>query len=383
MGICKRKKKNGFSYEVNFTYKENGVSKRYFKGGFAGTKEGKQQAQDHETIMKAQLIEYGYIKKECNKTFKQVYDEFLEIGANKYQANTIQTTRSRVNRAKELFRYPIKAIDHAMLQKFFNKRNDKGIEENKSMKVCLNRIFEFALDMDYITVNPISRVNVIGQDNHHDHNDIISHEDFLKLTTALDNETEYKYHVYSIAVKIGYYTGLRASEIFALERSDIDFDRNIIDVNKKLVYHGIKKDKIYASHQMKNKSSKASIPLFYDLRQALIDWFQVNHHDVIISDENGCYLSPECVQTQIKKYASKLDIDFHFHMLRHTLATSLVMNGVDVKTTQEILRHANASTTLNIYTHVNETQKRDALNRVFNKKCEENVGESNDSTLIN
>ncbi|MCD7894580.1 MAG: site-specific integrase [Erysipelotrichaceae bacterium] len=371
--------KKGIRYEVNFMYDDYGIHKRYTKGGFLSSKDAK----NHMILIKAQIMNEGGLKKECTKTFKQVYDEFLEIGANKYQENTITNTKKNINLSKELFKYPIAKIDYAMLQKFFNKRKKESIESNKAIKSALNRVFNFALDMDYITTNPITKVNVLGIEKHLDHDKTISYEDFLKLTTSLDNENDYIYHVFSLAIKIGYYTGLRASEIFALEKSDIDFERNIIDVNKKLVYNGMKKSEIYASHLLKNKSSCDSIPLFKDLKQLLVDWFEIDHHDVIICDENGYYLHPGNTQTRIKKYAKKLDIDFHFHMLRHTLASNLIMDNVDVKTTQEILRHSNVTTTLNIYTHVNEKHKQEAINHVFDKKCGSNVGENDISNLIN
>ena len=68
------------------------------------------------------------------------------------------------------------------------------------------------------------------------------------------------------------------------------------------------------------------------------------------------------------KISNELNIHFHYHMLRHTLATKLINNGADLKSTQEIMRHANISTTMNIYTHVNEKKKLKALYKAFPKK---------------
>ena len=75
MGVIKRKKKkakNGYVYEVNFTYKVNGISQRYWKSGL----ETKKEALDHEAIKKAELQEYGNITKNCKKTLNEVYKEF-------------------------------------------------------------------------------------------------------------------------------------------------------------------------------------------------------------------------------------------------------------------------------------------------------------------
>ncbi len=58
-------------------------------------------------------------------------------------------------------------------------------------------------------------------------------------------------------------------------------------------------------------------------------------------------------------------------MLRHTLATRLVSNGAELKAVQELLRHANITTTMNIYTHVNEVNKRKALYKAFPLKAKQ------------
>ena len=78
MSIRKRtskKAKNGYVYEVYFPYKVNGITERYSKSGFKTKKE----AQEHEALMLADLKENGKIKKTVNKTFNDVYNEFIKI----------------------------------------------------------------------------------------------------------------------------------------------------------------------------------------------------------------------------------------------------------------------------------------------------------------
>lgn len=58
----------------------------------------------------------------------------------------------------------------------------------------------------------------------------------------------------------------------------------------------------------------------------------------------------------------KLDHCIKFHGLRHTFATTLIENKVDIKTTSSILGHSDVSTTLNIYVHPSDEAKRDAMN---------------------
>ena len=60
-------------------------------------------------------------------------------------------------------------------------------------------------------------------------------------------------------------------------------------------------------------------------------------------------------------------------MLRHTFATMLVTNKVDIKVAQELMRHSSFNTTMTLYTHINDEKKRTALNGVFNSSCVKNV----------
>ena len=54
-------------------------------------------------------------------------------------------------------------------------------------------------------------------------------------------------------------------------------------------------------------------------------------------------------------------------MLRHSYASNLVGQGIDVKVAQELLRHANYSTTLDIYTHISNERLKNAVDQIFDK----------------
>lgn len=71
--------------------------------------------------------------------------------------------------------------------------------------------------------------------------------------------------------------------------------------------------------------------------------------------------------------------DFHFHDLRHTFASHLVMSGADLKTVQELLGHKSLTMTLR-YSHLSQAHKKEAL-----KALENNFGHSPllDSSLSN
>lgn len=377
MGVIKRKKKkakNGYVYEVNFTYKVNGISQRYWKSGF----ETKKEALNHEAIKKAELQEYGNITKNCKKTLNEVYKEFLENGTSQYQSNTIYNTSRDYNHAKDsLGPMIITHIDYTTLQNYFNKRKDQGIETNKNIKKALNRILNYAIKVGYIKTNPISLVTVSGIQNKREYENILPYEDFSSLVYILKNNNDFNQKAFGIAIEIGYYTGLRISEVLALNKNDIDFENDMINVNKKLQYKGLKKHQFYVTEQMKSKTSQSKIPLATILKQSLLEWFNENPYDVIICDSKGYYVNPNVLSSKVKQVAKNIGVSFHFHMLRHTFATNIVSSNVDLKTAQELMRHANINTTLSIYTHVQDDHKKQVINDIFNITCGENVVKTN------
>lgn len=366
-----KKAKNGYCYEVCVRYEENGIKKNYTKRGFNSKKE----AQEHEALIRTQIQSNGKIKKQVKKTFTEVYEEFLELGCDEFQYNTIVNTKNNYNMYLKdtIGKYQITSFDYSTLQKFFNTLSNGGLEKNKNVKKAINRILNFAVRMGYIKNNPIPLVTVKGTDNKIEKDHVLDIKDFNTIIDELEDIGDFKRKAYAIALKIAFFTGLRISEVLAMDKRDFDFTNNLIYVNKKLNYQGLKKEEFFASSDMKSKSSKAILPLIDLLKEPLMKWFEENPYDKVICDIEGYYLNPNVLSSDIKKIAKKHNIYFHFHMLRHTFSTILVTSGVDIKTAQELMRHANFNTTLTLYTHINDEVKKNTLNSVFDSKCVKNV----------
>ncbi len=376
MSIFKRKRKtakNGYIYEVQLYYTDKGVKKRYTKSGFTT----KKLAQEHEAMILEQIKVKGSPVKEVKRTLSDVYEEFLKVGSVDFQPTTMYNTKRYYNRFKDdLGNMNISEIDYKTLQAWFNTRDQEGLETNKNIKKAINRIFNYAIKCNYIQNNPCKLVTCVGIEKHQNREEVMQYDDFLILTNALYNyepktnrKTDlFKYKSYSIAVQIAYFTGARVSEVLALTKNDIDFENRSVSFNKKLQTVGLKAKDFYVMEKMKSKTSKGSVPLADDLKETLSNWFMVNPYETICCKEDGSYIDPAVMDGDIGAVAKEKGIRYFFHMLRHTFSTNIVTNGVDIKTAQELMRHASANTTLTVYTHINEKHKLDTLNNVFNKK---------------
>ena len=133
-----------------------------------------------------------------------------------------------------------------------------------------------------------------------------------------------------------YSTGLRISELVKLLKRDIDFDERTIRV--------------------RGKGDKDRIVLFDEnTKGLLLDYLDAdkNNTEYIFVNKNGNSLTPRYVQMMIKKYADEAGIKKKVtpHVLRHSFATHLLKNGVDIRVIQQLLGHSSLSTT-QIYTSV-------------------------------
>ena len=82
-----------------------------------------------------------------------------------------------------------------------------------------------------------------------------------------------------------------------------------------------------------------------------------NRNNALFINRYGSRLPTRRVQKLLEKYAQTIDKKVHPHMLRHTFATHLLDGGADLKVVQELLGHADLSST-QIYTHVTQSRAR-------------------------
>ena len=115
------------------------------------------------------------------------------------------------------------------------------------------------------------------------------------------------------------------------------------------------------------KGSKERVVYINDaVASALNDYLAVRRNVAAI-DKNALFLSNrrerisrETVHAMVKKSLARAGLDadkYSAHKLRHTAATLMLQNGVDVRTLQELLGHENLNTT-QIYTHIDNTELR-------------------------
>ena len=146
-------------------------------------------------------------------------------------------------------------------------------------------------------------------------------------------------------------TGVRVSELCRLKVSDVDISRWYV----KVVGKGKRERVIPLCDSATQKALQEYCGLFEDDLQSEGNFF-LNRDKRPLSDQS--------VRQIIKKYASLSRISEKItpHMFRHTIATLLLENGVDIRNIQKLLGHSSLAVT-EIYTHVSLAAQREALGR--------------------
>lgn len=165
--------------------------------------------------------------------------------------------------------------------------------------------------------------------------------------------TEYQYNTIcrDVAVlELLFVTGMRVSELCSLKKDAVDLAEGTVKI-----YGKGSKERII---QVGNPDVLSALNHYESLFYKQIEetgWFFINRCNR--------QLSPQSVRFMINKYGCLAGIDLHItpHMFRHSFATLLLEEDVDIRYIQMLLGHSSIVTT-QIYTHVTSKKQRDLLN---------------------
>lgn len=247
-----------------------------------------------------------------------------------------------------------------------SKLNTNSIHHcHKTLRTALNH----AVKWDYIKDSPMRKVTPPKtQKSSVQYWDPDMIEDGLRLF----EETPIGFHV-----RLALLTGLRQGEICALHVRNLDFKTGEIHIEEtaqRITNLGI------IFKPPKTASSMSTLPMTDEVRQILkerilkIKKDKVLHADIYNKDyegylsvwEDGSFVEPDYVSRTFRNILKRQSTvkQIRFHDLRHSCASWLITNGVDLKIIQEILRHSDFRLTANTYSHISQTLKKDALEKL-------------------
>ena len=364
--------------------------------------------------------EKKFVAKSENATVGMLLDMWVEeeLKPGSLSNGTVMAYQGTVNRIKQ---HPIgsrklKTVTADHLQAYmdflsFGGTNPDGTTAKALSKgylrlfsAVLQGAFRFAVfPKRLITFNPMQYVVWRGkkedydlfsdEDGNTDSTPTLSPEQYLKLEEFLKK----KDNPALLPIQIAYYTGLRIGEVCGLTWQDVNLDKQYLTVRRSMRYNGARhKTEIGATKRKKVRTVDFCNTLAAILKAAKTEQhknrlqygglYHLNYYTEVKekdrtyyevyslprTDEipegykeisfvclrpDGAYESPSTVGIMCRTASRKVE-GFHFHQLRHTFTSNLLSNGAAPKDVQELLGHADVSTTMNIYAHATREAKR-------------------------
>ena len=410
--VTEEKRRNGRSFNpkhwricLSFTYDEeqaDGTAKKKRKRVTRIVEGTKTHAYEVRDQLIAELDDKGQTldevvqqQKEQEKVDNMTLTKLIELWdaarrtASKASERTLTEDRKRLRHVeRHLGNVPVKDITIQMVEQTYAAiRKETGLSGTSMNQIhtLLKNVFEKGIDYDYIYRNPCTRVTAPRRDKPNRRS--LSAEEGTDLLAEVEKSEAEAYrsldekeerrayrerlgiakerhfmrglHDISciMAVRIGLATGQRRGEVFALTWGDVDLDEGTIHVGHNVTYQDVVKTP-------KTDSGNRTIAIDPATVVHLRTWKERQASElakicVAQTDETPVCCSSTGGRIRIDNFSHWWGIwrkehgfdGLKFHELRHTQATLLLANGVDVKTVQTRLGHASASITLDWYAH--------------------------------
>jgi len=225
---------------------------------------------------------------------------------------------------------PVESITPFMIEKWKNKLLERVSKSSVNRKIqALKAMFQRAVEWGILEENPMKKVKRYSIDKKPPR--FLSKEEIKKLLEVSQNSLKQDIILFLL------YTGCRKGEMERLRWEDINFEQGYIEIRK-----------------TKTKEFRR-IPLHPELKKVLLE--RERKGDYVFGTQNNLLRDTKKVYRQAKiKNAS-------IHTLRHTFASHLALQGVDLKTIAELLGHSSVRTT-EIYAHLSPDHLKKAVEKL-------------------
>jgi len=272
--------------------------------------------------------------------FKDLLDQVREYERNRERTSYQDFYKSYFNQLEVFFgdRYLDEITPRLVEEYQFNRAKETSkATANRSLAV-LRKIFNLGMRWDMVKSNPVCKIDFFRVPRGRMR--FLSHEEQDALLKVCKGPLK---DVVTVALK----TGMRRGELLGLRKKDIDFSGNFIYLEKT------------------KSGAHRQIPMIPEVR-AIITRLAIGCEDEGLLFKNRAGDPYSDLRTAFNTALSKAGIkEFHFHDLRHTFASDMVMSGVNIFTVSKLLGHSSVQTTM-IYAHLSPDYNKAEMERYDN-----------------
>ena len=283
-------------------------------------------------------------------TYKQWYQEYLRLYKRKLAEKT-QESYTRLNAlispiigTKELEAITPDDIQTAII----SAEETAGCRQAQLVYTLLHAAFRRAVRSGHIRQSPVEAVDKpdhVGKQGR-----AIEGADWQLLAPIIRE---------SVAFALACFAGLRRGEVLGLRRGDIDLEAGLIRIERQRVR--VRGQLVTAPP--KSSAGVRIVPISPELAPILTK--------AVRYLLPAAYLVPISPETLGRRWntaqkAAGIKAPYRFHDLRHTYATRLVLEGINLRVLQYVIGHADYQLTVSTYTHIGAAAAKIELSRVYN-----------------
>lgn len=307
--------------------------------------------------------------------FTSVLDDWWALHKKSIKASTAKTMVYAVNEVKNDFApgIKIKNITPKYAQQYFTTSTANHIKLRKHKSV-LSMVFNYALDMELITSNPMERVRlpkkiITYEEMENISNKYLEQDELQRLLEAMKQYNR-GYHVARMAEFMAL-NGCRVGEAGAIKFENYNKDNRTITINGTL--DPTRKGSEGVKITPKTAASIRTVDLTNKEIEIIEEFIQLhelrkntnpNYKDMgfIFVSDNGIPIGKSSIGKLMKNanetLKNPIQKPLHPHILRHTLISTLAEHNIPLKAiTQRVGHKDNGKTTMEIYTHVTKNIK--------------------------
>lgn len=358
------KKDNKSQYRVMVSHVDKDGNRKQLSKRIYGLTEARELEIDLKRKLKEDLLP-------SKITMNCLYREYMEVKKNEVRTTSYEKTKSILKNNllnTSLINVQLDKLSVSLLQKWKNdlaKKDNKITTKNNAIKE-LNALLNYAVRLEYLPRNPMSNIGKFKDPYFETAQDKIHYytpEQFRAYIQAAkdccSNLTDYACYVF---FNVAYYTGMRKGEINALKWSDLD--GNVIHVRRSICQ---KTKGGYTETPPKNKSSYRDLQVPIKLLQIFEEYKNLlDKNYEWTEDMRLCGgikpISDTNLENHNNRYAELAGLPhIRIHDFRHSHASLLCNEGINIQEVARRLGHADVSMTWNTYSHLYPKAEEKAL----------------------